>query len=102
MKIRVIDLITWVGMGVIAWLLIMVAVGCGSMYKVERALQVAESAQAAAGEAAAVVEEVQDAEDWFGTTEIILTGLGSVLAAFGGRAGYKKLKGTGNGKKVEG
>lgn len=95
MRIRIVDLITWVGMGIIAWLLILSLVGCGFLENLDTVAEVARDAQ----EQGAVIQEQVEDEDWFGLTESILVGAGALVSAFGAKKGYDKLKGTGDGTK---
>jgi hypothetical protein len=90
--IRIIDLIQWGCMLALAAVLLWAMCGCGtidrSLTVAEKALEHADDVKAAGAEIRSQVED----EDWFGLTESILIGAGGVLAAVGGRQGYKKWK----------
>lgn len=93
-KIRLVDLVVWCCMAVLAGLMLISFFGCAGF---DRAVTVAEEAVAIAKDAqtaGAEIREQVDDEDWLGVTESVLIGAGAVLSAFGVKKGYDKVKGN--------
>jgi hypothetical protein len=94
--IRIVDIVWYTCLGLVAWALLLMVVGCGTLDNIDTIAGVARDAQ----EQSAVIQKQADDGDWFGLTESILIGVGGLVAAFGGKKGYDKLKN--GGKKVGG
>ena len=85
---RIIDIVWYGCLGLVAWALLLMMVGCGTLDNLDTIAEVARDAQ----EQGVVIKEQVEDEDWLGLTESLLIGAGALVSAFAGKKGYDKLK----------